>query len=40
MVFGRISAREPTALLDGGVARSVQVPLPELIERESTAPAS
>ncbi|MFJ8074303.1 LacI family DNA-binding transcriptional regulator [Streptomyces sp. NPDC096176] len=39
VVFGRIAAQELTALLDGGAARSVQVPLPELIERESTAPA-
>lgn len=38
VVFGRIAAQELTALLDGGTARSVQVPLPELIERESTAP--
>lgn len=36
--FGRIAAQELTALLDGGAARAVQVPLPQLIERESTAP--
>ncbi|MGW7367589.1 LacI family DNA-binding transcriptional regulator [Streptomyces sp. NPDC054841] len=33
--FGRGAARELTALLDGGPARTVQVPLPELIERDS-----
>ncbi|MER7810854.1 LacI family DNA-binding transcriptional regulator [Streptomyces sp900116325] len=38
VAFGRIAARELTALLDGGAARTVQVPLPELIERGSTAP--
>jgi DNA-binding LacI/PurR family transcriptional regulator len=37
VTFGRIAAQELTALLDGGAARSVHVPLPELIERESTA---
>ncbi|WP_406002341.1 LacI family DNA-binding transcriptional regulator [Streptomyces sp. NBC_00829] len=39
VAFGRIAAQELTALLDGGAARSVTVPLPALIERESTAPA-
>ncbi|MFG2630272.1 LacI family DNA-binding transcriptional regulator [Streptomyces sp. NPDC048473] len=39
VAFGRIAARELTALLDGGAARTVQVPLPGLIERGSTAPA-
>ncbi|MFD1275055.1 LacI family DNA-binding transcriptional regulator [Streptomyces kaempferi] len=34
--FGRTAARELTALLDGGPARTVQVPVPRLIEREST----
>ncbi|WP_327321760.1 LacI family transcriptional regulator [Streptomyces sp. NBC_01210] len=38
VAFGRIAAQELTALLDGGAARSVPVPLPRLIERESTAP--
>ncbi|MFE1960477.1 LacI family DNA-binding transcriptional regulator [Streptomyces sp. NPDC059479] len=40
--FGRIAARELAALLDGGEPRTVQVPLPALIERESTglAPGS
>ncbi|WP_442806660.1 LacI family DNA-binding transcriptional regulator [Streptomyces sp. NBC_01750] len=38
VAFGRLAAQELTALLDGGAARSVQVPLPRLIERESTAP--
>lgn len=37
VAFGRLAAQELTALLDGGAARSVQVPLPRLIERESTA---
>ncbi|WP_446039897.1 LacI family DNA-binding transcriptional regulator [Streptomyces sp. SID1121] len=37
--FGRIAAGELAALLDGGAARSVQVPLPRLIERESTGEA-
>lgn len=36
--FGRSAARELTALLDGGPARTVQVPVPELIERESIGP--
>ncbi|MDX3854264.1 LacI family DNA-binding transcriptional regulator [Streptomyces sp. AK02-01A] len=39
IAFGRLAARELAALLDGGAARTVQVPLPRLIERESTAPA-
>jgi DNA-binding LacI/PurR family transcriptional regulator len=34
--FGRMAARELTALLDGEPARTVQVPLPQLIVREST----
>lgn len=38
--FGRTAARELTALLDGGPARTVQVPVPRLIERESTGPAA
>ncbi|WP_369383726.1 LacI family DNA-binding transcriptional regulator [Streptomyces sp. cg36] len=38
VAFGRLAARELTALLDGGTARSVPMPLPALIERESTAP--
>ncbi|MFJ7995863.1 LacI family DNA-binding transcriptional regulator [Streptomyces sp. NPDC096310] len=37
VAFGRIAARELAALLDGGAARAVQVPLPRLIERESLA---
>lgn len=37
--FGRTAARELLALLDGGPAATVQVPLPRLIERESTGPA-
>lgn len=37
VAFGRLAARELTALLDGGAARTVQVPLPRLIERGSTA---
>ncbi|MEV7084892.1 LacI family DNA-binding transcriptional regulator [Streptomyces sp. NPDC093085] len=37
VAFGRIAARELTRLLDGGAARTVQVPLPRLIERESLA---
>ncbi|WP_030916632.1 LacI family DNA-binding transcriptional regulator [Streptomyces sp. NRRL B-24720] len=37
VAFGRIAARELTALLDGGASRTVQVPLPGLIERGSTA---
>jgi DNA-binding LacI/PurR family transcriptional regulator len=36
--FGRTAAQELTALLDGGPARTVQVPVPRLIERESTGP--
>jgi DNA-binding LacI/PurR family transcriptional regulator len=35
--FGRIAARELVALLGGGTARTVDTPLPHLIERESTA---
>jgi DNA-binding LacI/PurR family transcriptional regulator len=37
--FGRKAAEELTALLDGGPARTVQVPVPRLIERESTGAA-
>ncbi|MEU5434299.1 LacI family DNA-binding transcriptional regulator [Streptomyces sp. NPDC020719] len=37
VAFGRLAARELTALLDGGPARTVPMPLPRLIERESTA---
>lgn len=37
--FGRTAAQELTALLDGGPARTVQVPLPGLIERDSTGAA-
>jgi hypothetical protein len=37
--FGRKAAGELTALLDGGPARTVQVPVPRLIERESTGAA-
>ncbi|WP_369215978.1 LacI family DNA-binding transcriptional regulator [Streptomyces flavofungini] len=37
--FGRTAARELLALLDDGPASTVQVPLPRLIERESTGPA-
>ena len=37
--FGRTAACELTALLDGGPARTVRVPVPRLIERESTGPA-
>ncbi|MFS4103648.1 LacI family transcriptional regulator [Streptomyces sp. GMY01] len=37
--FGRTAARELIALLDGGPARTVRVPLPRLIERESTGAA-
>ncbi len=36
--FGRTAATELTALLDGGPARTVQVPVPRLIERDSTGP--
>ncbi|MFC9842246.1 LacI family DNA-binding transcriptional regulator [Streptomyces sp. NPDC060223] len=36
--FGRTAAQELTALLDGGPARTVQVPVPRLIERDSTGP--
>jgi DNA-binding LacI/PurR family transcriptional regulator len=34
--FGRTAATELTALLDGGPARTVRVPVPRLIGREST----
>ncbi|MFI7682589.1 LacI family DNA-binding transcriptional regulator [Streptomyces griseoaurantiacus] len=37
--FGRTAAGELMALLDGGPARTVQVPVPRLIERDSTGPA-
>ncbi|GAA2571941.1 LacI family DNA-binding transcriptional regulator [Streptomyces lienomycini] len=37
--FGRTAATELTALLDGGPARTVRVPVPRLIERDSTGPA-
>jgi len=37
--FGRTAAQELTALLDGGPARTVRVPVPRLIERDSTGPA-
>ncbi|MFE7273764.1 LacI family DNA-binding transcriptional regulator [Streptomyces sp. NPDC057623] len=37
--FGRTAARELTALLDGGSARAVRVPVPMLIERGSTGVA-
>ena len=37
--FGRAAAQELTALLDGGPSRTVQVPLPRLIERDSTGVA-
>ncbi|MFF1258191.1 LacI family DNA-binding transcriptional regulator [Streptomyces sp. NPDC058321] len=37
--FGRTAAQELTALLDGGPSRTVQVPLPGLIERDSTGAA-
>ncbi|MFG3309270.1 LacI family DNA-binding transcriptional regulator [Streptomyces wuyuanensis] len=37
--FGRSAAGELTALLDGGTARTVRVPVPELIERASIGPA-
>ncbi|MFF3483130.1 LacI family DNA-binding transcriptional regulator [Streptomyces sp. NPDC002701] len=36
--FGRTAAKELTALLDGGAARAVGVPVPGLIERESIGP--
>ncbi|MEU0785267.1 LacI family DNA-binding transcriptional regulator [Streptomyces sp. NPDC006173] len=38
--FGRTAAQELTALLDGGPARTVRVPVPRLIERESTGPCT
>ncbi|MGC9539011.1 LacI family DNA-binding transcriptional regulator [Streptomyces sp. UG1] len=37
--FGRTAARELTALLDGGSARAVRVPVPRLVERGSTGVA-
>ncbi|POX53153.1 LacI family transcriptional regulator [Streptomyces sp. Ru71] len=37
--FGRTAARELLALLDGGPARTVRVPVPKLIERDSTGRA-
>jgi len=37
--FGRTAARELTVLLDGGSDRTVRVPVPRLIERDSTGPA-
>ncbi|MFG2602726.1 LacI family DNA-binding transcriptional regulator [Streptomyces sp. NPDC048514] len=37
--FGVTAARELLALLDGGPARAVRVPVPRLIERDSTGPA-
>ncbi|MCX4903362.1 LacI family DNA-binding transcriptional regulator [Streptomyces sp. NBC_00878] len=36
--FGRTAAKELTSLVDGGPARTVRVPVPRLIERESTGP--
>ncbi|WP_030908005.1 LacI family DNA-binding transcriptional regulator [Streptomyces sp. NRRL F-5126] len=39
LAFGRTAATELLALLDGGPARTVQVPVPRLIERESTGVA-
>lgn len=39
VAFGRTAAEELIALLDGGVARKVSLPLPRLIERGSTAAA-
>ncbi|WP_251095905.1 LacI family DNA-binding transcriptional regulator [Streptomyces sp. Caat 7-52] len=38
--FGRTAARELTALLDGGSARAVRVPMPRLTVRGSTAAAA
>ncbi|NSC25292.1 LacI family transcriptional regulator [Streptomyces albus subsp. chlorinus] len=38
VAFGRRAAGELTRLLDGSPARTVQVPLPALLLRESTAP--
>ncbi|MFF6996874.1 LacI family DNA-binding transcriptional regulator [Streptomyces sp. NPDC008313] len=37
--FGRTAAQELTSLLDGGTTRTVRVPVPGLIERDSTGPA-
>ncbi len=34
--FGRTAATEPTALPDGGPARTVRVPVPRLIVRDRT----
>ncbi|MCF3963419.1 LacI family DNA-binding transcriptional regulator [Streptomyces fuscigenes] len=39
LAFGRTAATELLSLLDGAPARTVQVPVPRLIERESTAAA-
>ncbi|MEV6793070.1 LacI family DNA-binding transcriptional regulator [Streptomyces sp. NPDC051320] len=39
IAFGRTAAQELASLLDGGSARTVQVPLPGLIERQSTTVA-
>ncbi|MFR9794014.1 LacI family DNA-binding transcriptional regulator [Streptomyces sp. MB22_4] len=39
VAFGRTAARELVSLLDGAAPGTVQVPLPELIARESTGPA-
>ncbi|MGQ4513974.1 substrate-binding domain-containing protein [Streptomyces sp. DW26H14] len=39
LAFGRTAATELLSLLDGAPARTVQVPVPRLIERESTGPA-
>ncbi|MFI9611661.1 LacI family DNA-binding transcriptional regulator [Streptomyces sp. NPDC052023] len=36
--FGRTAAQELTSLLDGGPARTVRVPVPQLIDRDSTGP--
>ncbi|RFU88591.1 LacI family transcriptional regulator [Streptomyces triticagri] len=36
LAFGRLAAQELTALLDGGPERTARMPLPTLIEREST----
>ncbi|MCW8096993.1 LacI family transcriptional regulator [Streptomyces tauricus] len=38
VAFGRTAAVELTSLLDGGPARAVGVPVPGLIERDSTGP--
>ncbi|MCS0636924.1 LacI family transcriptional regulator [Streptomyces sp. LP05-1] len=39
VAFGRTAARALLALLDGEPARTVPVPVPRLVERESTGPA-